>query len=74
MTIAQLQKFQDCNVNLRLADGEVLNANIRFVDLEYEDIVVDIISTNRPLQYKGAKESAYAIKAAEIVSVEKAAP
>ncbi|HTS08710.1 MAG TPA: hypothetical protein VMP68_24290 [Candidatus Eisenbacteria bacterium] len=70
MKITQLQEFEDCNVNLRLADGEVLTVTTRHLDHEYEDVVVGVLSTNNPAQYKGPKESAYAIKAADIVTVE----
>lgn len=73
MTITQLQEFQDCSVSLHLADGEALTATIRYVDLAYEDIVVDVLSTNRPAQYKGPKDSAYTIKAADILAIEKLA-
>jgi hypothetical protein len=68
-----LQEFRDCNVSLQLADGEALTATIRYVDLEYDDIVVDVLSTNRPAQYRGPKDSAYTIKAVDIVAVEKLA-
>ena len=71
MTIAQLRGLQNCTVVLRLTDGEVLMSRINFVDLEYEDIVIDVLETNRPEQYKGPKNSAYAIKAEDIASIER---
>lgn len=37
-----------------------------FVDAEYEDIIVDIVTTNRPLTYKGPPNAAYTIPFAEI--------
>jgi len=71
VTIAQLRGLQNCTVVLRLTDGEVLMSRINFVDLEYEDIVIDVLETNRPEQYKGPKNSAYAIKAEDIASIER---
>jgi hypothetical protein len=44
--IAHLKEFEDCTVILRLTDGEVLKAKIAFVDLEYEDIIVDVLETS----------------------------
>ena len=72
MTISQLQEFQDCAAVFRLTNGEVLKARIDFVDLEYEDIIVKVLETNTPEQYKDPENSAYAIKAADILSAEKA--
>jgi hypothetical protein len=71
VTIAQLQEFQDCTVMLRLTDGEVLKAQIDFIDLEYEDIIGDVLETGKPEQYRGPKSSAYTIKATDVLSVEK---
>jgi hypothetical protein len=71
VTIDQLREFQDCIAILRLTNAEVLKATIDFVDLEYEDIVVTVLETNKPEQYKGPKNAAYTVKAADIVSVER---
>ena len=71
MKASQLQEFQDCVVVLALTDGEVLKAKVSFVDIEYEDIIVDVLETNRPEHYKN-HNSAYAVKAADIASAEKA--
>ena len=71
MTIDDLREFQDCDVVLRLTNDEVLKAKIEFVDFEYKDIVVEVLETNRPEQYKGPKNSAYTVKAADILSVER---
>ena len=71
MTIAQLQEFQDIMAILRLTNGEVLKARIDFVDLEYEDIIVKVLETNMPEQYNGPENSAYAVKAADVISVER---
>lgn len=56
---------------LRLTDGEVLKARIDFVDLEYEDVVVKLLETNTPEQYKGPKNADYIVKAVDIVSAQR---
>jgi hypothetical protein len=70
MTIAELTRYQDKTVILRLHDGEIATVKVTFVDAEYEDIIVDIISTNRPENYKGPSNAAYVIGAAALASVE----
>ena len=69
MTIAEIRPYQDKMVILTLLDGEITTAKIAFVDAEYEDIVVDVIRTNRPDSYRDSN-SAYAIAAADLVSIE----
>lgn len=58
-------------MTLHLADGEVLSVEIYFVDVEYEDIIVDVLETSKPENYKGPKNSAYTIKATDVISVER---
>jgi hypothetical protein len=55
-------------VTLQLKDGEVLRARISFVDLEYEDIIVDVLETNQPEHYKDPN-AAYTLAASDIISV-----
>jgi hypothetical protein len=69
MTIAELKQFQDKTVVLRLTDGEVSTVKVRFVDFEYEDIIVDVLETNRPDTYKDMATSAYAIRAEHVASI-----
>jgi hypothetical protein len=69
MTIAELRPYQDKTVILGLADGEITTGKIVFVDAEYEDIIVDIVSTNRPDNYRDS-DSAYTIAAIDLISVE----
>ena len=68
MTVAELKPLEDKTVALRLRDGEVATANVIFVDAEYEDIIVDIVTTNHPLTYRGPSNAAYTIPAAEVES------
>ena len=70
MTVDELRPYQDKTVVLHLHDGEIATVRIAFVDTEYGDITVDIIHTNRPEQYKGSPDSAYAIRAVDIASVD----
>lgn len=71
MKISELQECQDCRVVLRLHDGEMLIARVDFVDLEYDDVVVDVLETSNPRQYKGPKNAVYTIKAIDIMLIEK---
>jgi predicted membrane GTPase involved in stress response len=69
MTLAEIRPYQDRTVILHLADGEITTATIVFVDAEYEDITVDVISTNRQDNYRHAG-AAYAIAFVDLVSVQ----
>jgi hypothetical protein len=68
MKISELKEFQDREVILKLADGETLRALTSFVDRKYEDIIVDILDTDRPDTYK-TPGAAYTIPASDILSV-----
>ena len=70
MTIAELRRYQEKTVILRLHDGEIATVTVTFVDAEYEDIIVDIISTNHPEKYKSPSNAVYVIEAAALASVE----
>jgi hypothetical protein len=69
MTFAEIRPYQEKSVIFKLKDGEITTAKIALVDAEHEDIVVDIISTNRPENYRHAG-SAYTIAIADLVSVQ----
>ena len=68
MTISELRAFQDREVTLQLKDGELLRAKVAFVDLEYEDIIVNVIETNQPEHYKDPN-AAYTVAASDVISV-----
>jgi len=70
MTVSELKQYQDKTVIVHLKDGEVATVKISFVDAEYEDIIVDIIATNSPDEYKGPANSAYTIPVAALTSVQ----
>jgi hypothetical protein len=66
MTVAELTPYQNKSVILRLNDGEIAKAKVVFVFTEYEDMVVDIITTNRPDKYtRGISNAAYVIQASD---------
>lgn len=69
MTILGVKPYRDKIALLKLSNGEVSKVNIQFVDAEYEDIIVDIISTNHPEHYLDPNAS-YAIRVADLISVE----
>jgi hypothetical protein len=73
VTFQEVRAYQDKIVILYLSDGEVTNAKIQFADAEHEDIVVDIISTNRPDRYRTETKSAFAIRAADLISIKEIA-
>jgi hypothetical protein len=71
MTITELTPYQNKSVILRLNDGEIAKAKVVFVFAEYEDMVVDIITTDRPDKYaRGISSCAYVIHASDLASVE----
>jgi hypothetical protein len=70
MTIDEVRPYQDKSVILCLHDGEIARARILFVDLEYEDIIVDIIDSNRIQEYKGWSNDTYAIRADDLASIQ----
>jgi hypothetical protein len=71
MTITEMRPFQDRTVTLALRDGEITTCEIVFVDVEHEDIIVDIIHTNRPDNYR-REDSSYAIAVSDVASVREA--
>jgi len=68
MEIFELRPFQDHQVVLRLKDGETLKARVVLVDMEYEDIIVDVVETTQPEHYK-LPNASYTIPASDILTV-----
>lgn len=73
MTRDELKQFEDKVVVLHLSDGERLKAKLIFVDLEYEDVIVDPLETNQPHHYKYPK-AVYTVQNAMIQSVDVCEP
>ncbi len=71
MTIEELKPYQDMTVLISMNDGELLTARVAFVDAEYEDIVVDIVHTNRLETYRvPISSAAFTIPATNITSIQ----
>ena len=71
MTVEELTPYQNKSVLLRLNDGEIATAKVVSVFTEYADMVVDIITTNRPEKYTaGISSAAYVIQASDLAAVE----
>ena len=71
MTVEELTPYQNKSVILRLNDGEIAEAKVVFVFTEYDHMVVDIITTNRPDKYMaGISSAAYVIKASDLTAVD----
>jgi hypothetical protein len=72
MTVAELKPFEDEIVTLHLRDGEIATAKIAYVDAEYQDIIVDVLSTNRPDLYKvPITNSAFTFPVSDVSFVQK---
>jgi hypothetical protein len=67
--IAELLPYQHKTVILNLKDGEISTVKILSVETEDDDIIVEIIHTNNPGQYKAPANSVYLIPASDVASV-----
>ena len=66
-----LRSSIDKLVRITCYDGEVIVAKVHFVFDEYEDVVIDLVSTNRESKYeKHDEQPAFAIDIKSIESVE----
>jgi hypothetical protein len=72
MTLDELKPWEDRVVVLHLHDGEVTTARVDFVDSEYEDIIVTVLSSNR--DYMRPDQQAFTIAAADVASIDPAKP
>ena len=71
MKITEVKPYEGKTVILHLRDGETATAKIAFVDAEYEDIIVDIVQTNRPEIYqKPVGSSAFAVQLSDLELIE----
>jgi hypothetical protein len=71
MKIAELKPYEDKTVILHMRNGEITTAKIAFVDAEYEDIIVDIVQTNRPETYqKPIGSSPFAVRLSDLDFIE----
>jgi hypothetical protein len=75
MKISELKPYEDKTVILHWRNGEIAKVKIAFVDAEYEDIIVDIVQTNRPEDYQEPiGSSSFAIQLSDLDFVEAVPP
>lgn len=73
MIFSTMKSFQDRLVLLKCADGEAIKAKVLFVDEEYQDVILNVVSTDKPGKWPSgnpSSDSVYAIPLSEIVTVE----
>ena len=68
MTACELQAFHNKTVSITFLDGEVSTARLTCSDDECEDVMVDVVSTNRPDRYTH-HHCSYIVPASEFLSV-----
>ncbi len=69
MTLSDLKQFLDKTVTLRMTNGEIAKVSVRFVDEEYDDLIVDVLETSTPERYRD-RLAAYSFAASDIESAE----
>ena len=52
MMLSDLKQFLDKTVSLRITNGEIAKVKVRFVDDEYDDLIVDVLETSTPERYR----------------------
>jgi hypothetical protein len=59
--VAAVKPWQNRTILLHFNDREITIAKVEFVDLEHEDIIVSVLSSNR--HYERPRETVFAIRA-----------
>jgi small nuclear ribonucleoprotein (snRNP)-like protein len=72
MMLSELKQFLDKTVSLRMTNGEIAKVKVRFVDDEYDDLIVDVLETSAPERYRDGLAAAYTFAASDIESAEAA--
>jgi hypothetical protein len=67
--LSDMKPLSDKRATLRLSNGEIATVKVIFVDEEYEDIIVEVLKTSHPDQYRDSS-AAYTFAAKDIVSAE----
>ena len=68
MTACELKAFDNKTVRITFLDGEVATARLTCTGEGCEDVMVDIVATNRPHRY-AHRNCTYIVPASELVSV-----
>jgi hypothetical protein len=71
MKLSDLKQFVDKTVSLLMTNGEIAKVKVRFVDDEYDDLIVDVLETSTPERYRDGL-AAYTFAASDIESAEPA--
>lgn len=69
MTLSELQAFHNRTVSITFRDGEVATARLACSSEDCEDVMVDILGTNRPERYVQLHTCSYIVPASEFLSV-----
>ena len=69
MTTCELKAFHNRTVNITFHDGEVATARLTCPSEDCEEVMVDILGTNRPERYAQLHTCSYIVPASELVSV-----
>lgn len=69
MQIGEVRNLENKTVVLKLTDGELAIVKVNSVDVQYEDIMVDVLETNMPGAYPQIRQdSCFTIRAEDILS------
>jgi|HubBroStandDraft_6_1064221.scaffolds.fasta_scaffold339866_2 hypothetical protein len=69
MMLSALEQFLDKTVILRMTNGEIAKIRVRFVDQEYDDLIVDVLETSTPERYRD-RLAEYTFAASDVESAE----
>ena len=69
MTSCELKAFHNRTVSITFRDGEVATARLTCSSEDCEDVMVDILGTDRPERYAQLHTCSYIVPASELVSV-----
>ncbi|KAA6465051.1 hypothetical protein DYQ86_03610 [Acidobacteria bacterium AB60] len=69
MTACELKAFHNKTVKIGFDDGEIATAHLTCSSEDCEDVMVDVLATNRPARYPQMHTCTYIVHAAEIESV-----
>jgi hypothetical protein len=69
MTLCELKAFHNKTVSITFHDGEVATARLACSSEDCEDVMVDILGTNRPERYVQLHACSYIVPASELLSV-----
>jgi hypothetical protein len=60
--LLKLKAYENKTLQITCSDGELIQAEVLFVDNEARDVVCDLLSTTKPEKYKQVKGICIAVK------------